>query len=155
MKQSRTQARSAAVQALYQWHVTGQTISDIQQQFSERSDVSKGQLSYFNELLLGVPRQVENIDSELKEFVDREIKLIDPVELAILRLGVYELIYRHDVPYRVILNEGINLAKCFGATDGHKYVNGILDKIACSLRASEIDSYHADRKPVKKGFVDK
>ena len=153
MGQSRTQARRAAVQALYQWQLTGQNITDIQQQFAEQPEIRKGQLSYFNELLLGVPRQVEKIDKELKEFVDREIKLIDPVELAILRIGVYELIYRHDVPYRVILNEGINLAKCFGATDGHKYVNGILDKIAGVLRATEINSHKTSGKPVDKGLV--
>lgn len=140
MGQSRTQARQTAVQALYQWQLTGQAVVDVQRQFLEQQDIGKGQLSYFNELLLGVPRQLDLIDKLLNEFVDRSIEQIDPVERAVLRIGVYELIYRKDVPYRVILNEGINLAKRYGAAHSHKYVNGILDKIAHAQRPLEIAS---------------
>lgn len=138
MGQSRTQARQSAVQALYQWQLTGQSVAEIQRQFLEQQEIKKGQLSYFNELFLGVPRQLKMIDKALSGFVDRDIKMIDPVERAILRIGVYELIYRQDVPYRVILNEAINLAKRFGAAQSHKYINGILDKVAHSKRAAEI-----------------
>lgn len=148
MAKSRTQARQTAVQAIYQWQMTGQSVADIQHQFLEQRDVSKVQLSYFVELLQGVPRQLKIIDKVLCDFVDRKIELIDPVERAILRIGVYELIYRNDVPYRVILNEGINLAKRFGATESHKYINGILDKVAQVRRVSEVSVRRDSGEPV-------
>lgn len=138
MSQARTNARKAAVQALYQWQMTGQNLGEIERQFVEEERLIDAQKSYFNELLFGVPGNLEAIDQIMKEFVDRPIDTIDPVERAILRIGTYELLHRLDTPYRVVLNEGINLAKCFGADGSHKYVNGILDKIAQQKRAIEI-----------------
>ncbi|MGZ8191184.1 MAG: transcription antitermination factor NusB [Methylococcaceae bacterium] len=138
MSQARTNARKAAVQALYQWQMTGQNLGEIERQFVEEERLKDVQKSYFNELLFGVPGNLEAIDQIMKEFVDRPIDTIDPVERAILRIGTYELLHRLDTPYRVVLNEGINLAKCFGADGSHKYVNGILDKIAQQKRAIEI-----------------
>ncbi len=138
MSQARTNARKAAVQALYQWQVTGQDLSEIERQFLEEERLKDAQKSYFVELFYGVPKHLDAIDLALSEFVDRPVDAIDPVERAILRIGVYELLHRLDMPYRVVLNEGINLAKYFGADGSHKYVNGILDKIAQQKRAVEI-----------------
>ena len=140
MSQARTNARKAAVQALYQWQMTGQSLIDIERQFLEEERLKDAQKSYFTELFHGVPKNLEAIDLVLSEFVDRPVDMIDPVERAILRMGVYELLHRLDMPYRVVLNEGINLAKYFGADGSHKYVNGILDKVAQQKRAVEIKS---------------
>lgn len=140
MSQARTNARKAAVQALYQWQMAGQSLSEIERQFLEEERLKDAQKSYFVELFYGVPKNLEAIDQVLSEFVDRPVDTIDPVERAILRIGVYELLHRLDMPYRVVLNEGINLAKHFGADGSHKYVNGILDKVAQQKRAMEIKS---------------
>lgn len=138
MSQARTNARKAAVQALYQWQMAGQSLSEIERQFLEEERLKDAQKSYFVELFYGVPKNLNEIDQALSEFVDRPVDTIDPVERAILRIGVYELLYRLNMPYRVVLNEGINLAKDFGADGSHKYVNGILDKVAQQIRAVEI-----------------
>ncbi|MEI6335728.1 MAG: transcription antitermination factor NusB [Methylococcaceae bacterium] len=140
MSSSRTNARKAAVQALYQWQMTGQSLVEIERQFKEEDRLKDVQKSYFTELFHGVPKNLAEIDLALTEFVDRPVDMIDPVERAILRIGAYELINRLDMPYRVVLNEGINLAKYFGADGSHKYVNGILDKVAQQKRAVEIKS---------------
>ena len=140
MSQARPNARKAAVQALYQWQMTGQSLIEIERQFLEEERLKDAQKSYFTELFHGVPKNLEVIDQALSEFVDRPVDMIDPVERAILRIGVYELVNRLDMPYRVVLNEGINLAKYFGADGSHKYVNGILDKVAQQKRAIEIKS---------------
>lgn len=138
MSQARTNARKAAVQALYQWQMTGHNLSEIERQFLEEDRLKDAQKSYFVELFYGVPKNLDSIDQALSEFVDRPVDKIDPVERAILRIGVYELMLRLDMPYRVILNEGINLAKYFGADGSHKYINGILDKVAQKKRPIEI-----------------
>ncbi|MFU8788260.1 MAG: transcription antitermination factor NusB [Methylobacter sp.] len=138
MSQARTNARKAAVQALYQWQMAGQNLAEIERQFLEEERLKDAQKSYFVELFYGVPKNLDEIDQALSEFVDRPVDTIDPVERAILRIGVYELLYRLNMPYRVVLNEGINLAKDFGADGSHKYVNGILDKVAQQKRAVEI-----------------
>ena len=140
MSLARTNARKAAVQALYQWQMTGQSLVEIERQFLEEERLKDAQKSYFTELFHGVPKNLAAIDEALSEFVDRPVDMIDPVERAILRMGVYELLHRLDMPYRVILNEGINLAKYFGADGSHKYVNGILDKVAQQKRTIEIKS---------------
>jgi N utilization substance protein B len=145
MSQARTNARKAAVQALYQWQMTGQSLVEIDRQFLEEERLKEAQKSYFTELFHGVPKNLQVIDETLTQFVDRPVDTIDPVERAILRIGTYELLNRLDMPYRVIINEGINLAKYFGADGSHKYVNGILDKIAQQKRAVEINA-HAKRK---------
>lgn len=140
MSQARTNARKAAVQALYQWQMTGQNLNEIERQFLEEERLKDAQKSYFTELFHGVPKNLESIDLALSAFVDRPVDNIDPVERAILRIGVYELAFRLDMPYRVILNEGINLAKDFGADGSHRYINGILDKVAQQTRAVEISA---------------
>lgn len=137
---ARRKARSLALQALYSWHMADQPLSDIEAQFRTDNDFSKVDSAYFHELLTGVPRNLDELDNQLGAVLDRDIKELDPVELAILRIGVYELLKRIDVPYRVVINEAIEMAKSFGATDGHKYVNGILDKLAPRLRKAEVSA---------------
>lgn len=139
MSQAKTNARQCAVQALYQWQMTGQNLSLIEIQFHEEERLKDAQKSYFAELFHGVPQQLDAIDAALTEFVDRPVDKIDPVERAILRIGTYELINRLETPYRVIINEAVNLAKYFGADGSHKYVNGILDKVAQTKRSTEIN----------------
>lgn len=138
MSQARTKARQAAVQALYQWQMTGQNLNLIEIQFAEEDWLKAAQKSYFTELFHGVPEHLTIIDETLNQFTDRAIDLVDPVERAILRLGTYELLQRLETPYRVIINESINLAKTFGADGSHRYINGILDKVAQQKRAVEI-----------------
>ncbi|MCX7101234.1 MAG: transcription antitermination factor NusB [Methylobacter sp.] len=138
MSQARTNARKAAVQALYQWQMAGHNLPEIERQFLEEERLKDAQKSYFVEIFYGVPKNLEVIDQALSEFVDRPVDSIDPVERAILRIGTYELLNRLDMPYRVVLNESINLAKYFGADGSHKYVNGILDKIAQKIRVVEV-----------------
>ena len=134
----RRKARSLAVQALYSWQLAGQPLNEIEAQFRVDNDFSDVDGAYFQELLHGVPRLKAELDEAFGPCLDRPLDEVDPVELAILRLSAYELRNRVDVPYRVVINEGIELAKVFGATDGHKFVNGVLDKLAPRLRADEV-----------------
>ena len=136
--QARTLARRSAMQAIYQWQLTRYDLSEIERQFVEEHGLGNADVAYFKELLHEVPQRLDVIDAALGEFVDRAIASIDPVERAVLRIGVYELLFRPDLPYRVVLNEAINLAKDFGAAHGHKYINGILDRVAHKARAAEI-----------------
>ncbi len=138
MSEAKTNARKCAVQALYQWQMSGNSLARIETYFLEEELLKGAQKTYFTELFHGVPKQLDVIDAALAEFVDRPVEKIDPVERAILRIGVYELINRLETPYKVIINEGVNLAKFFGADGSHKYVNGILDKVAQKVRAVEI-----------------
>jgi len=140
MSSAKTKARECAVQALYQWQLTGQNLSIIECQFFEDDRLKNAQKSYFIEMLRSIPKNLDKIDAALVNFVDREVEEIDPVERAILRIGAYELIHKTDVPYRVVINEGVELAKSFGAEGSHKYVNGVLDKVAQVQRKAEIDA---------------
>ncbi len=137
MSLARTNARKCVVQALYQWQVTHQSLNSIEQQFIDEDRLKKAQKSYFSELFHEIPKQLEKIDLVLSEFVDRPVEQINLVERAVLRVGVYELLNRLDIPSRVVLNESINLAKCFGAEGSHKYINGVLDKVAKKNRSIE------------------
>lgn len=134
-----------AVQALYSWQMADMPLSDIEAQFRTDNDFSKVDGAYFHELLTGVPRNLTELDGYLDGVLDRPVKDVDPIELAVLRIGVYELSKRIDVPYKVVINEGIEMAKIFGATDGHKYVNGILDKLAPRLRSVEVNASRRGR----------
>ncbi|MGR8931195.1 MAG: transcription antitermination factor NusB [Gammaproteobacteria bacterium] len=143
MSQAKTNARKCAVQALYQWQMSGESLIRIEAYFLEEEHLKGAQKTYFSELFHGVPKQLNVIDAALAEFVDRPVEKIDPVERAILRIGVYELINRLETPYKVIINEGVNLAKDFGAEGSHRYINGILDKVSQKHRAAEIASKQA------------
>ena len=146
MSESGTQpARSFALQALYGWHVADLPLSDIEAHYRTDNDFAKVDGAYFHELLTGVGKNLTELDDCLATVLDRPVKELDPIELATLRIGVYELMHRIDVPYKVVINEGIELAKTFGATDGHKYVNGILDKLAPRLRSAEVNASRRGR----------
>ncbi|MET1078960.1 MAG: transcription antitermination factor NusB [Pseudomonas sp.] len=137
---ARRQARTLAMQALYQWQLAAQPINEIEAQFRVDNDFSTVDSAYFREILHGVPANKSEIDDAFAGLLDRPLDELDPVELSILRLSTFELLKRVDVPYRVVINEGIELAKVFGATDGHKFVNGVLDKLAPLLRAAEVQA---------------
>jgi len=134
---ARSRARRRALQALYAWQIGGSGMNAVIQQFQHEQDMEVADLDYFEDLLHGVERNLAAIDESLKPFVDREIEQIDPIERAALRMAAYELKYRPDVPYRVIINEAIEVTKRFGADHGHSYVNGVLDKLALQLRSVE------------------
>ena len=138
MSKARTRARRAAVQALYQWDMTGQDVREIEQHFQLEQDMSSVDLGYFSELVNEVSRHVGQLEARFSPFLDRPVSELDPVERAVLRLGTYELEFRLDVPYKVVINEAVELAKTFGAEQSHKYINSILDKTAQTLRAVEI-----------------
>lgn len=133
----RTQARRAAVQALYQALVNGQDLAKDALEFVTAEYSAKMDMKYFNLLVEGVSQQQAAIDAELSHAVDRDLASIDPVESSVLRLAVFEFMERPDIPYRVVLNEAVELAKSFGGEQGHKYVNGVLDKMGARLRPHE------------------
>ncbi len=147
MSKARSLARSCAVQALYTWQLTANDVSDIDNDYRSEHDMDGVEIKYFQELLHQVILHRGELDDHLSPLLDRTVKEVDPVELAILRLGAYELEFRTDVPYRVVINESVELAKTFGAEHGHKFVNGILDGVAKKLRATEIASKQKRRKP--------
>ncbi len=126
----RSRARRAALQAIYQWQSTGQSPGEIEQQFAGDKKLRRVDKSLFHSLLFNVAAQVKELDDRLNRFTDRGMTEIDPVERAILRMGAYELTHHPEVPWRVVINEAIELAKCFGAQEGHKYVNAVLDPFA-------------------------
>ncbi|HHJ14243.1 MAG TPA: transcription antitermination factor NusB [Gammaproteobacteria bacterium] len=141
----RTRARRLAMQALYQWDLSGNDLSDIEAQFVHEEGYGKADADYFRELLHQVPARLDEVQAAFVQYLDRPLEELDPVERAILRMSTYELLARPDVPYRVILNEAVNLTKKFGAEQAHKYVNGVLDKAARVLRAVE-HSHGASRR---------
>lgn len=145
MSNARRLARRNAVQAIYQWQLTGQDTSDIEAQFLAEHDLSKVDIAYFRELLREVPLHLHELDDHVLPLIDRGIDEVDPVERAILRLACYELEFRLDVPYKAVINEAIELAKTFGAEHGHKFVNGVLDKVAQKLRKLEIEAKKKSR----------
>ena len=136
----RARARRYAMQALYQWDLSGTDLPLIRRQFLENEDFSKADQKYFIELLSELPKKVDVIDSTVADYIDRPIEQLDPVERAVLRLATYELLYRPDIPYKVSINEAVQLTRKFGAEQGHAYVNAVLDKAAHTLRAAECSS---------------
>lgn len=137
MSRTRTMARQRALQALYQWQQAGQDIQEIESQFLTGQEMDRVDVPYFQELLRGVATHVDSIDKVMEPYLDRQVQALDPVERAILRLGLYELQHHLEIPYRVVINEAIELAKVFGAEQSHRYVNGVLDKVAGVVRATE------------------
>jgi N utilization substance protein B len=134
---ARSQARRCVMQALYQWQLTQQSFSEILAQFLERDEYKTADGKYFHELLSGAIEQHAVLSAKVGEFADRPWVQMDPIERAVLLLGMYELINRLDVPYRVVVNEAVELTKQFGATDGYKYINALLDRAARDIRAGE------------------
>jgi N utilization substance protein B len=136
----RRKARHYGMQALYQWHMAGASLNDIEAEFRAEYDFTHVDLEYFQALLHGVPASADTLDEVLVPMLDRNLDDLDPIEYTLLRMGIYELTERIDVPYKVVINEEVALAKKFGATDSHKYINGVLDKAARQLRKVEIDA---------------
>lgn len=135
--QARSRSRRRALQAMYAWQLSGSPMNAVIEQFRHEQDMEVADLEYFEDLLHGVDKHVDVLDACLRPHLDREVAQVDPIERAVLRLATYELKYRPDVPYRVVLNEAIEVTKRFGADHGHSYVNGVLDKLAAELRAVE------------------
>jgi N utilization substance protein B len=136
----RRKARHYGMQALYQWHMAGASLNDIEAEFRDEYDFSHVDLEYFQALLHQVPATVDELDAAIEPLLDRKLDELDPIERTLLRMGMYELTSRIDVPYKVVINEEVALAKKFGATDSHKYINGVLDRAARELRKVEIDA---------------
>jgi len=136
--QARRFARERALQALYQWDMAGSESSTVKREFLERQDMTRVDVAYFERLFKGVSHAVEAVDSALADGLDRPLVEVDPIERAILRIAAYELVHVLDTPARVIINEGVEITKRFGADNGHRYVNGVLDRLASQLRPIEM-----------------
>jgi N utilization substance protein B len=134
---TRSVARKLALQALYRWQLNDAPWQDLIQEFGEAEDMPKADRQYFRELVEGVWAARQDLDTRLAQIMDRAPALLDPVEHAALLIGMYELTSRPEVPYRVSINEAVGLTKRFGATDGHKFVNAVLDRAARALRPHE------------------
>ena len=131
-------ARRMLLQALYSWDVGGTDLVDIEAEFHTDNDMSKVDTALFHTILFGVPKNLAQIDATYSSYLDRENKQLDPVSRAVLRLSSYEMVFSIDVPYKVVINEGVNLAKTYGPTDAYKFINGVLDKVAIEKRAVEV-----------------
>jgi N utilization substance protein B len=134
---ARHNARRYAVQAMYQWQLTNHPLAEIEAEFTQYHIDKKTDMAYFKELIHGVPQHREELDQAIQPFLGRPFDEIDPIELAVLRLAVYELAKRPDVPYRVVINEALVLSKKFGSVESHKFVNSILDRVAKKIRVHE------------------
>lgn len=135
----RRKARHYAVQALYQWKMASASLNQIEAEFRTDNDFNKVDGEYFHELLHNIPAQLDELDDAIAPtLTDRALHEINPVELALLRMAVYELKARIDVPYKVVINEAVSLAKKFGATESHKFINAVLDKVAEQYRGVEL-----------------
>lgn len=134
---ARTRARELLVQALYQMQITGHDITELRSQFRDRSEYQRVDQDYFDKVLQAICADTGSIEAALDEYADRPIEQLDPVEKAILYIGYHELAALTDVPYKVVINEAVNLTKRFGAQDGHKYINALLDRASETLRPVE------------------
>lgn len=137
-RHARARSRRTAVQALYQWDIAHQSADSIIREFeSDRSELRKADKDYFRGVVQGVVEHHEHLAETLAQYLDRKVGELDPVERAILFLGMYELEFQPDLPWRVVVNEAVELAKMFGAEQSYKFINGVLDAAARSLRPGE------------------
>lgn len=135
----RRKARHYAMQALYQWQMSGSKPAAIEAEFRTDNDMTHVDMDYFHDILSNTPRQVSELDSQIEATLqDKALRELDPVSLALLRMAAYEFAVRLDVPYKVVINEAVSLAKKFGPTDAYKFINGALDKLAISMRKAEV-----------------
>lgn len=135
---ARRQARHYALQAMYQAHMSGHSAREVEEQFLLHQITKKVDLEYFKELLHATMEKQVEIDAQMTPFLNRSVTELDPVELAVLRMSIYELMFRLDIPYRVVINEALDLAKKFGSIEGFKFVNGVLDQVARKTRVLEV-----------------
>lgn len=131
-------ARKLALQALYQWLMSGAELHEIEAQFRVINNMEKVDVDYFCRLLHGIPEHVQTIEQQVSPFLDRDINGLNPIEHTVIRMGAYELLYCPELPYKVVLDESISLTKEFGSQDGHRYVNGVLNNLARQVRTVEI-----------------
>ena len=143
MKNARHKARELALQGLYQWLLAEEHADEIRMHLAEFKGYDKADQKYLERLLNGVIADAAELEAAFGPMLDRPVGELSPVERGVLLIGTYELAHVPDVPYRVVINEAVELAKSFGGTDGHKYVNGVLDKLAVSLRAAEVKARKA------------
>lgn len=136
-KSRRYCSRELVLQGIYQWRVTGGTVAFIEAQLRETDEFQKADDKYFSNLLRHVLNNIAALEEKIQPCLDRPLKELSPVEYAILLMSTCELVYFLDIPYRAVINEAIELAKSYGGSDGYKYVNGVLDKLATQLRATE------------------
>lgn len=137
---ARTRARELLLQALYQQQIAGHDSGELARQFREQTAYQRVDQEFFDEALAAICATQAELENSLEPLVDRPVEHLDPVEKGILLIGIFELLTRPDVPYRVVINEGVNLARRFGALDGHKYINACLDRAAQSLRSDEVQA---------------
>ena len=137
---ARSRARRLAMQAIYEWQMTANNPQSIIDQVRQDQSMKKVDDDYFEELVKQVTNKVKDLDTHISPLLDRDLDDIDVVEKAVLRLGAYELEHRMDVPYKVVINEAVELAKIFGAEEGYRFVNGIMDKLAEKLRSIEVQA---------------
>jgi N utilization substance protein B len=137
---SRRVSRELVLRALYQWQLTGDDLARLLVQAEEAEEYAQANQALLRSLLQGILEQAPALDATLAPYLDRPLAQISPIEHALLLLGAYELLHSPDVPYKVAINEAVELAKRYGGTDGHKYVNGVLDKLARVARAIEMQS---------------
>ncbi len=132
-------ARKLAVQALYQWLMSGSELYEIEAQFRVANNMDKVDQEYFCRLLHGIPANLSALEQALTPFLDRPIEGLNPIELTVLRISTFELFHCLEIPYRVVLDESVSLTKEFGSQDGHRYVNGVLNNLAKQVRTVEIN----------------
>jgi len=147
VRKARRRAREWAVQALYEWLVSRNQVVNIEQRASESKDFDQVDAEFFRELLRGAISRAAELDELLAPLLDRPVKDLSPVEHAVLLVGAYELLAQIETPYRVVINEAVEVAKIYGATDGHKFVNGVLDRLAPSLRGPEVQARRSAGSP--------
>lgn len=146
MKTSRRRSREFALQGLYQWQLAGTDPATIARELGEAKGFDKIDAGYFKALLEGAVASAPQLEREIEPHLDRKLEHLSPVERGILLLAAFELAHRPEVPYRVVINEAVEIAKAYGGTDGWKFVNGVLDKLAARLRESEVKSEIGNRK---------
>ncbi|HEV7913958.1 MAG TPA: transcription antitermination factor NusB [Albitalea sp.] len=145
-KSTRRRAREVALQGLYEWLLSGADAGVIDAHMREQEGFDKCDSAHFDTLLHGCIAEAADLDAVLSRHVDRKTTELSPIEHGVLMIGAYELKNCIDVPYKVAINEAVELAKSFGGTDGHKYVNGVLDKAAAELRSVEVEAMRAARR---------
>lgn len=137
---ARSRARRLAMQAIYEWQMTANSPQSIIDQVRQDQSMKKVDDDYFEELVKQITNRVKELDAHIVPLLERDLEEIDLVEKAVLRLGAYELEHRMDIPYKVVINEAVELSKMFGAEEGYRFVNGIMDKLAEKLRAIEVQA---------------
>jgi N utilization substance protein B len=135
-------ARRLSLQALYQWHMSGTELTEIDAQFQANNNMERVDTVYFSRLLYGIPKHLHALEASFAPYLDREVLELNPIELTVLRLGAFELLHCPEIPCRVVLDESVLLTKEFGSQDGHRYVNGVLHNLAKKARADEMQTGH-------------